>query len=174
MVENIPDHSQKITVMFRTFIKKNTLLNDYFSIGCYTLPVVPVFYETVQQVIHYRNIVNTQSLLTGARLRFLFRKNGWQKRPFFTNNTAFNAVVVISGSAVVRLGGMGGCVKTAKAGDVIIIPPGVNYESRKTGTNFYRAHFYTSVTMSEILRSVPLDPVFGVWGEMQKLWVSDY
>jgi hypothetical protein len=47
-------------------------------------------------------------------------------------------------------------------------------EARKTGSRLFRAQLYASVSVSEMLQDQPLDPVFGVWGDMQKIWVTDY
>jgi hypothetical protein len=69
--------------MFHSIIKRNILLNKYFSIGYYTIPILPRYYHVAQQqVIHYRNIINTAALLTGRGSVFYSGKTAGRKKPF--------------------------------------------------------------------------------------------
>ena len=125
-----------------------------------------------------------------------FQKNGWP--PVWRNgiydmhhyhSTAHEALGVYSGWVEACFGGPGGRVKTAAAGDVIVIPAGVSHKNMKQSANFRVVGAYPEgqpwnmkygrlgerPQVDEEIEQVPLpptDPLCGTDKPLMKIWVK--
>ena len=134
--------------------------------------------------------------LAGA-IEQIFMDNGWDgmwRNGIYAyhhyHSTAHEVLAIYSGKVKVQLGGPGGVIVNAKAGDVIIIPAGVAHKNLGSTSDFRCIGAYPAgqtwdmnygkpqerpKTDQNIAR-VPLpisDPVYGFEGPMVKSWQPD-
>ena len=132
--------------------------------------------------------------VTPETIETVFGNNGWDsawRNGLFAfhhyHSSAHEALGIYSGWVTAQLGGPGGEVITARAGDVIIIPAGVSHKNMDQSPDFSVVGAYPRGQSWDMLygkpgerpraddaiRNVPrpeADPVFGGNGPLMQLW----
>ena len=126
--------------------------------------------------------------------RALFAANGWTGAwvdGIFSfhhfHSTAHEVLGVVSGRAVVVLGGPGGRRLEVRAGDVLVLPAGTSHQNDGSSSDFAVVGAYPTGTtwdlrrgdpgeLAEVVANIagvplpPCDPVSGVGGQLEALW----
>lgn len=145
-------------------------------------------------LIVLRQVFEAASALNPETIETVFAENGWEsawRNGLFTfhhyHSSAHEALGIYSGRVKAQLGGPGGEVISARAGDVIIIPAGVSHKNLDQSPDFSVVGAYPRGQVwdmmygkpgerpraDEAIRSVPLpaaDPVFGKNGPLMQQW----
>ncbi|MEO5684893.1 MAG: hypothetical protein ABIQ88_19780 [Chitinophagaceae bacterium] len=102
----------------------------------YILPDSGQFPNSHLPVLYYPDVLPLPSLFAAAGIKSLFTRNGWTnnwKGGIYTyshyHSNTHEAMGIISGSTIIRLGGDTGICLEINKGDLLIIPAGVAHKN---------------------------------------------
>jgi uncharacterized protein YjlB len=154
-----------------------------------------VFPNNSLPVLYYKGVLDLPLVLAAHVVKSIFAQNGWSNiwengiyEYQHYHSSTHEVMGVCKGKTTLLLGGENGVQLSIQRGDVLIIPAGVAHRNLGSQYAVTCVGAYSRGNQYDILygnvgerpkadhniQAVPLpalDPVFGLHGEMRKLWI---